>query len=401
MALHSVSESKNVRFDEGTYDLRNFEVRGRSDKDRIGTVHDVLVDDNGRARYVCIRHDNDKHTLIPAGQTRADQRNRRLMVPGMTSESFRDVPEYSHDPAVIDANYERKLSSSYSGAYSDETFHERPEYRGSGFTRGTTGTASGKLGRLDQLSDYKVADGDIDPRGWKVIARDGSELGEVDHLIADTGNMRVRYLAVKIDRNIDKNRRTVLIPTGHVNLDDRRNRVVAGGLDRNCIAAIPEYKGGQITRDEERRIATACEQPYAAPERQYAHPRYRDEHLWDEEARISRSEEELKVGTHERKAGEVDVKKHVETEHVRKPVTLHREEVEVERRPASGDTTGAEMRDREIRVPVTEEEVVVEKRPRVVEEIVVRKRDVEETAMVEEDVRKERVDIDERRDERR
>lgn len=401
MALHSISDSRNVRFDQGTYDLRNFEVRGRGDNDRIGTVDDVLVDERGRARYVCVRHADDRHTLIPTGQTRADATNRRLLVPGMTSESFRNVPTYSHQPSTIDSNYERNLGAAYGNAYRDEDYHERPEYRGAGYTRGTDRPSSGRLARLDQLHDYKVADGDVDPRGWKLISRDGSELGEVDHLIADTGSMRVRYLAIKVDKQIDGNRRTVLVPTGHLTLDEGRKRVMAPGLDRNCIAGIPEYRGGDITRDEERRIAVACEKPYASQEKQYAHPRYRDENLWDEEARISRSEEELRVGTRERKAGEVDVTKSVETERVRQPVKVRHEEVEVERRPASGTTTGAEMRDREIRVPVTEEEVVVEKRPRVVEEVVVRKRDVEDTEYVDETVRKERVHVDEHRDEHR
>ena len=399
MALRSITSSGNVRFDQGTHDPRNFEVRGRGDNDRLGTVDDVIVDDSGRARYLCVKHTTgDQHTLVPVGEARSDSRNRRVTIPGMTSERFTKIPSYSHRPDTIDSTYERSLGSAYSSSYSDESFHDQPEYRATGFGRGVTREASGQLARLDQLDDYKVADGDIDPRGWKIVAGDGTEIGEVDHLIADTGNMLVRYLAVKVDKKIDSNRRTILIPTGHVNLDERRSRVVASGFDRNCIAGMPEYRGGAITRDEERRITTACNQPYAAAGREYSHPRYRDDQLWDEEARISRSEEELKVGKRERQAGAVEVEKHVETERVRKPVTLHHEEVEVERRPASGNLKSAEFTDREIRVPVTEEEVVVEKRPRVVEEIVVRKRDVEETAMVDETVRKERVDVEEHRD---
>ena len=54
----------------------------------------------------------------------------------------------------------------------------------------------------------------------------------------------------------------------------------------------------------------------------------------------------------------------------------------------------SEIGDQEIRVPVTEEEIVVEKRPVVKEEIVVTKRAVEETQNVEADVRRERVDVD-------
>ena len=78
----------------------------------------------------------------------------------------------------------------------------------------------------------------------------------------------------------------------------------------------------------------------------------------------------------------------------RKPVTVHHEEVEVERRPATGRARDRDIGDEDVRIPIREEEVVVEKRPRVKEEIVVKKRDVEETRTVDADVRKERVDVE-------
>jgi uncharacterized protein (TIGR02271 family) len=118
-----------------------------------------------------------------------------------------------------------------------------------------------------------------------------------------------------------------------------------------------------------------------------------------EERRIPLAEEELALGTRRKQAGEVDIRKTVDTEHVHEQVPVMREEVEVERRPVSAERPGAaELRDEEIRVPVTEEEVVVEKRPVVKEELVVKKRAVEGKRDVEADVRKERVDIDEQGD---
>jgi uncharacterized protein (TIGR02271 family) len=106
---------------------------------------------------------------------------------------------------------------------------------------------------------------------------------------------------------------------------------------------------------------------------------------------MTRSEEELAIGKREVRAGEVDVEKHVHTEHVRRPVTRRVEEVEVERRAARGR---GEIREEEIRVPVSEEELVVEKRPRVREELIVRKRPVEETEQIEADLRREEIEIE-------
>jgi uncharacterized protein (TIGR02271 family) len=116
----------------------------------------------------------------------------------------------------------------------------------------------------------------------------------------------------------------------------------------------------------------------------------------EEATRLVLSEEELAVGRREVNAGEVSVGKHVETERVRENVTLHHDEVEIERRPisegyaASGAMIGDE---REIRIPLTAEEVVVEKRVVPTEEIVVRKRSVAENETVETDLRHERADI--------
>jgi uncharacterized protein (TIGR02271 family) len=88
----------------------------------------------------------------------------------------------------------------------------------------------------------------------------------------------------------------------------------------------------------------------------------------------------------------------VETEHVSRPVTLEREEVTVERRPVADGVARAAaddtMGEREIRVPIIEEELVIEKRPVVKEELVIRTRQVTEEKEIHADVRRERVDID-------
>ena len=117
-----------------------------------------------------------------------------------------------------------------------------------------------------------------------------------------------------------------------------------------------------------------------------------------DEMRVTRSEEELSVGTRQREAGEVRVKKSVETEKVQTSVPKRREEVSVERVPVSEGTTSAELGEDEISVPIVEEEVVVEKKPGVKEELRVKKETVTDEETVTADVRKERVDIDEQTD---
>ncbi|HET9928747.1 MAG TPA: DUF2382 domain-containing protein, partial [Rubrobacter sp.] len=124
-------------------------------------------------------------------------------------------------------------------------------------------------------------------------------------------------------------------------------------------------------------------------------------HDEDDDVRVRRSEEEIRVETREREAGEIRVRKRVHTERKRLTVPKKRVEVDVERVPVEGDVSARDdaaitpqIGEEEIVVPVVEEEIVVEKRPVVKEEIRIRKRVVEEVEVVEEDVRREEVVID-------
>ena len=115
----------------------------------------------------------------------------------------------------------------------------------------------------------------------------------------------------------------------------------------------------------------------------------------EDELRVQRTEEELAVGTREREAGEVRVRKNVRTDRESIEVPTRHEEVSVERVPLSGEAaTEAEIGEDEVSVPVTEEEVVVEKRPVVKEEVRIKKDVVEDTEVVEEDVRREEIDVE-------
>jgi len=120
----------------------------------------------------------------------------------------------------------------------------------------------------------------------------------------------------------------------------------------------------------------------------------------EDELRVQRTEEELRAGTREREAGAVNVRKRVRTDREQVEVPTRREEISVERVPVDSETSGTEIADNEVSIPITEEEVVVEKRPVAKEEIRIRKDVVEDTEVVEEDVRREEVDIDDQSERR-
>jgi uncharacterized protein (TIGR02271 family) len=114
----------------------------------------------------------------------------------------------------------------------------------------------------------------------------------------------------------------------------------------------------------------------------------------EDELRVQRSEEELVAGTREREAGSMKVRKRVRTDRERIEVPTKHEEVTVERVPVEGEATEAQIGEDEVSVPVTEEEVVTSKKAVAKEEIRVRKDVVEDTEVVEEDVRREEIDVE-------
>ncbi len=117
----------------------------------------------------------------------------------------------------------------------------------------------------------------------------------------------------------------------------------------------------------------------------------------EEDLRVQRSEEELRAGIREREAGSMNVRKSVYTEREEVRVPRRREEVDVERVPVEGEAREvpeAEIGEDEVVVQVFEEEIVVSKRVVLKEEIRLRKRVVEDEEVVEVDLRKEEVEID-------
>ncbi len=114
----------------------------------------------------------------------------------------------------------------------------------------------------------------------------------------------------------------------------------------------------------------------------------------EDELRVQRSEEELRAGTREREAGKMSVRKRVRTDRERIEVPVKHEEVSVERVPLDGEASDAQIGEEEVDVPVTEEEVIVDKKAVAKEEVRIRKDVVEDTEVVEEDVRREEVEVE-------
>jgi uncharacterized protein (TIGR02271 family) len=117
----------------------------------------------------------------------------------------------------------------------------------------------------------------------------------------------------------------------------------------------------------------------------------------DDRQRLQLREEEVRTSKERVQTGEVTLRKDVITEEKTIQVPVTREEVVIERHAVSGEAAGQAGNIREgeeIRIPLSEEQVHVEKRPVVKEEISVGKRQVQDTATVRTNVRREEARVE-------
>lgn len=109
-------------------------------------------------------------------------------------------------------------------------------------------------------------------------------------------------------------------------------------------------------------------------------------------------EEQLRVGKREVEAGGVRVYKRVVETPFSEQVTVRDEHVRVERRPVERPVTDADLqklRQTPLEIRERDQQVVVEKQARIVEEVVVRKEAAEHIETIEDTVRRTNVDIQE------
>jgi uncharacterized protein (TIGR02271 family) len=250
--------------------------------------------------------------------------------------------------------------------------------------------------------------------GYEVHDNAGRKVGEVDEIfVAENG--RPEYVGVKTSPSGGG---IPLIPLEAVRVDEGRRTIEVHSLPKSRIEDGPSYgEGREITPDFEQRVrsyydlkggrdpaghgASAshrgadAETSYGFAERDAAE---RDSDLQGtDDLRMQRSEEEVRVGTRGREVGAVKVRKSVRTDREQVRVPKRREEIDIERVPGEGrEASGVEIGEDDdvVVVQVLEEEVVVSKRVVIKEEIRLRKKVVEDEELVEVDLRKEEVDIE-------
>jgi len=112
MKLEEYDPNYRETFDDD--DIKGFGVYTEADE-KIGTVSDVLVDDNGHFRYLVVDLGFwifGKKVLLPVGLSRIEYEADRVYATNMAKEQAENLPEYT-ERIVPDYDYEEQVRNVY------------------------------------------------------------------------------------------------------------------------------------------------------------------------------------------------------------------------------------------------------------------------------------------------
>ncbi len=117
-----------------------------------------------------------------------------------------------------------------------------------------------KTRRLQELkgSNFELAKGQPDIRGWEVREEKARKIGEVQELIFDVLEHKVRYMVVQVmdSTELELEKRTVLIPIGLAELHQKDDDVILHGVTAFQIRALPKYNKENLGARAEGAVGT-------------------------------------------------------------------------------------------------------------------------------------------------
>jgi uncharacterized protein (TIGR02271 family) len=254
-------------------------------------------------------------------------------------------------------------------------------------------------------------------RGHEARSTDGDKLGKIEDIYLDQETGKPEWMAVKTGMF---GGRVSFVPLAEASLD---GDVVTVPYDKARIKDAPHAEAdGQLSQQEEGQLYRHYGLDYSEarsdsglaeggrngdqsdrsgdPTPDGSRDVVGNDVSGSETDRaMTRSEEELRVGTTQRETGKARLRKYVVTENVTKTVPVQREEVRIEREPVTDANLddamdGPAISEEEHEVVLHEEQPVVEKNVVAKERVRLDKDTVTDDAEVSEELRKERIDAD-------
>jgi uncharacterized protein (TIGR02271 family) len=242
-----------------------------------------------------------------------------------------------------------------------------------------------------------------DVREWidqELVDSNHDKIGKISEVYLDRQTGEPKFVAVKtglLGSNVS------LVPIEDSEAHDDR---VAVPYSKDQVKDAPDIDAdAELSEAEEQRLYEHYGlryEPYEGPDHDnlkgYDGDATRDRGRATDDA-MTRSEEELRVGTRSRESGRARLRKYVVTEQVETTVPVQREEVRVEREPITDANVdqalgGPEISEDEHEVVLHAEEPVVETRAVPKERVRMETDTVTDEETVGGKVRKERIDVD-------
>jgi uncharacterized protein (TIGR02271 family) len=249
-------------------------------------------------------------------------------------------------------------------------------------------------------------------KGRTAVATDGSKLGTIEEIYLDAQTQRPEWALIQTGmfggkssfmplEGVTSDGDDVTAPYTKEQVKDAPQMDPDGELSQSDESALYSHYG--IAYDESRSESGLPEGGASTGERSDRSEEQgtvgHDTSGPTTDDAMTRSEEELRVGTASRESGRARLVKHVVTEEVTQTVPVQREEVRVEREPitdANRDaaTTGGEITSEEHEVVLHEEEVVVDKQAVPKERVRLDKDVVTDEQQVSETLQKEQIETE-------
>jgi uncharacterized protein (TIGR02271 family) len=237
-------------------------------------------------------------------------------------------------------------------------------------------------------------------RSWEgrtLVDRDGGRIGRIDAIYLDDHTGEPEWALVNTDLFGTK---SSFAPLAQATPAGEEVRVP---YDKQLVKDAPRVDpDGYLSEAEERQLWRHYGLDYDRATRRRPSGRDtvgRDTSGPTTDDAMTRSEEELRVGTTQRERGRARLRKYVTTEQQTVTVPVQREEVRVEREPITdanldAATRGPAISEEEHEVTLREEEVVVDKRAVPKERVRLDTETVTDERQVSEEVRKEQIQVE-------
>ncbi|MER3464090.1 MAG: hypothetical protein C4329_06430 [Chitinophagaceae bacterium] len=146
-----------------------------------------------------------------------------------------------------------------------------------------------RLQELDR-SDFEIVHGEPDIPGWDVKLGDGKKVGNVEELIVDAQEKKVRYMVVDLDDNdigLTEDQK-VLIPIGFAELYAKDDDLIIPNVEAPQLRDLPGYHRNELTPEIEqticeifdRRHSTTAKEAVVTEQSLYRQTYFNDDNLY-------------------------------------------------------------------------------------------------------------------------